>query len=198
MILTLVSESTIEPVSVSELKTFVRMESTDSTAEDVLIGTFITAARKQAENITKRALVPQTRQLILDNFLNTTAAIELPRAPLTTASSNVTITYVKDTTLGDTTTIGSTVFTVDPNSEPGRIFPAYDNEWPDDIRSQRNAVTIQYVSGYSTSAIPAPITQWIKLRAADMYENRNALTSEQLRMIPRSFFNGMLDEYVIP
>lgn len=198
MILTLVSESTVEPVSVAEQKTFMRMESTDSTAEDALIGTFITAARKQAENLTKRALVPQTRQLIIDTFMNTTAAIELPRAPLTTVSSNVTITYVKDTTAGDSTTVSATAFTVDPNSEPGRIYPSYDNEWPDDIRDQPNAVTIQYVSGYSTAAIPAPITTWIKLRAADIYENRNAQTNEQLRMIARPFFNGMLDEFVIP
>lgn len=196
MILTLVSESTTEPVTVTEAKTYLRMESTDSTAEDVLIGTFITAARRLAENFTKRALVTQTRQVIFDDFESSTGFIELPRPPLST--SGLSITYVQDTTAGTTTTIGSTVFTIDTDSEPGRVYPAYGNEWPSGVRDQRNAVTVQYVSGYSTTTIPESITTWIKMRVADFYENREALSEEQMRRLPRDYVNGLLDPYVIP
>jgi len=200
MILTLVSESTTEPVTVAELKTYLRMESTDSTAEDGLIGSYITVARKQAEHLTRRSLVTATWQLRLDDFANDTAIIELPKPPLSTASTNVSITYIKDTTAGDTTTIGSTVFTVDFYSEPGRIYPAYDNEWPDDIRDQKNAITIQFISGYSTSNTPIPSTilQWIKMRALDMYENRESITEARLEEIPRTYVDGLLDEYTLP
>ena len=198
MVLTLVSESTIEPVTVAELKTYLRMESTDSTAEDGLLGLYITVARKQAEHLTRRALITKTWQLRLDDFANDTAIIELPKPPLSTASTNVSITYIKDTTAGDTTTIGSTVFTVDSNSEPGRIYPAYGNEWPDAIRDQKHAITIQYVSGYSTTTIPQPVIQWIKMRALDMFENRESITEARLEEIPRSYVDGLLDEYVFP
>jgi len=198
VVLTLVSESTIEPVTVAELKTYLRMESTDSTAEDGLLGNYIVVARKQAEHLTRRALIVKTWQLRLDDFANDTAIIELPKPPLSTVSTNVSITYVKDTTAGDTTTIGSTVFTVDFNSEPGRIYPAYGNEWPDSIRDQKHAITIQYISGYSTALIPQPIVQWIKMRALDMFENRESLTEARIEEIPRNYVDGLLDEYVFP
>jgi len=106
------------------------------------------------------------------------------------------VTYIKDTTVGDTTTVGSTVFTIDNNSEPGRIYPSYGNEWPSDVRDERNAVTIQYVSGYSTC--PEEIKNWIKMRVADMYENREGLTPEQIYRIPRTYIDGILDPYTIP
>lgn len=198
MVLTLVSESTTEPVTVAELKTYLRMESTDSTAEDVLLGTYITVARKQAEHLTRRALTVKTWALRFDDFINSTQVIELPKPPLSTASTNVSITYIEDTTAGTSTTIGSTVYTVDVNSEPGRVYPSYGNEWPDTIRDQKHAVTIQYVSGYSTSNIPAPVTQWIKMRALDMFENRESITEARLEELPRTYVDGLLDEYVFP
>lgn len=196
--LTLTSESTVEPVSVAELRTFLKMESTDSTAEDVLLGNYITVARQLAENITKRSLVTASRSVVIDNFPNSTAVIELPRPPLSTVSTNVTITYVKDTTIGDTTTVASTIFTIDPDSEPGRIYPTYGNEWPDDsVRAQRNAVRINFVTGYTTTS-PAPeaIKQWIKIRAAGMYEFREPIiTGIVVQELKRDYIDGLLDQY---
>lgn len=199
MILTLVSESTVEPVSVNELKTYLKMDSTDSTSEDGLMGSFITVARKQAENITKRALTVQSRILTLNHFPNLRDPIELPRAPLSTASSDITITYVKNTVTGATTTIDSTSITVDHYSEPGRVYPSYYNLWPLNTGYQYNSVQVAYISGYSTltTPVPEPVISWIKMRAADLYENRQAITSDIMKRIPREFANGMLDEYVI-
>ena len=197
--LTLTSESTVEPVTVTEFRTFLRMESTDSTAEDTLLANYITVARLLAENITKRQLVQASRSLVIDNFANTTAVIELPRPPLSTVSTNISITYVKDTTVGDTTTVGSTVFTIDPDSEPGRIYPSYGNEWPDDIRGQRNAVRINYVCGYtSVNICPEPIKNWIKMRAAAMYEYREPIiANEDIENLSYEFVDGILDQYRI-
>jgi len=198
MILTLVTESTSEPITVDEAKTYLRMESTDSTAEDGLIGSFITVARKYAENYTKTAFVTQTRKLIFDDFSGSTSTIELPRPPVSTVSSNVSITYVEDTTAGNTTTIASTVYTVDADSRPARVFPSYGNEWPSSVRDQRNAVTIQFVSGYTTANVPEDVKTWIKMRVADMYENRQGLTEAQMMRLPRSHLDALLDPYVIP
>ena len=198
-ILKLVSESTVEPVSLAELKVHLRIDSTDSTAEDTLMGSYLTAARKQAENLTKRSLVVTTWQLIMDDFEHSTVAITLPRPPLSSVSSNVTITYIEDNTAGNTTTVDSTVFNVDANSEPGQIYPVFDGEWPDDVRDERNAVTVQYVSGYSTAATPAPdeLKTWIKMRAAQMYEYREPLIDIEVRRIPREFVDGLLDGYIL-
>jgi uncharacterized phiE125 gp8 family phage protein len=203
-VLVLTSESTVEPVTLAEVKTYLRLESTDSTAEDTLLQSYITVARKLAENQTRRALVQGTYQLLIDNFENSTAVVELPRPPLSTVSTNVSITYVKDTTAGDTTTVDSTVFTVDPDSEPGRIYPTYAQEWPSDIRGQRKAITIQYVSGYTTAnPVPTSILTWIKMRAAAMYENREPFITGtfgvggRMQEVPRDYVDGLLDQYRI-
>lgn len=196
--LTLTSESTVEPVTIAEMRTFLRMESTDSTAEDTLIGAYVTAARQLAENITKRSFVTASRSLVIDNFPNSTAVLELPRPPLSTVSTNISIVYVKDTTAGDTTTVGSTIFTVDPDSEPGRIYPSYGNEWPDNsVREQRNAVRINFVTGYTASMpVPESIKQWIKMRAAGMYEFREPIiTGISIQELKRDFIDGLLDPY---
>jgi uncharacterized phiE125 gp8 family phage protein len=175
------------------------MESTDSTAEDNLLKSYITAARKDVENKTKRSLVTTTWSLTLDDFSNTTQIIELPRSPLSTASTNVTITYIKDTTVGDTTTIGATAFTVDSVSEPGRVYPSFNNEWVTDVRNEPNAVTIQYVSGYSTATTPVPelLKTYMKMTIASLYENREPITSDRVNTLPRNFTDGLLDPYVI-
>jgi len=198
-ILKLISESSVEPVTLPELKTFLRIDSTDSTSEDTLLNSYITASRKQAENLIKRSLVVTTWQLIFDDFAHTTAVVSLPRPPLSTASTNITITYIKDTTVGDTTTVDSTVFNIDSNSEPGEIYPVFDGEWPDDVRQERNAVTVQYVSGYSSATTPVPeeIKTWIKLRAGHMYEYREPLIDTQVFKIPRNFIDGLLDPYTL-
>lgn len=188
-----------EPVSVADLKVHLRIDSTDSTSEDTLMASYLTAARKQAENLTKRSLVVTTWQLIMDDFAHSTAAVSLPRPPLSTVSTDITITYIKDTTAGDTTTVDSTVFTIDPNSEPGQIYPVFDGEWPDDVRDERNAVTIQYISGYSSAATPAPeeLKTWIKMRAGQMYEFREPLIDVSVNELPRDYVNGLLDPYIL-
>lgn len=47
-------------------------------------------------------------------------------------------------------------------------------------------------------AIPSPISQWIMLRVATAYANREAVVlsgREQLAALPRSFIDGLLDPY---
>ena len=195
MKLNLLSEATTEPVTVAELRTYLRMGSTDSTSEDVLLTSFITVARQKAENITRRSLISQTWRLTLDQF--PVYDVELPRAaPLSTVSTAVTITYVEDTTAGTSTTLGSTVYAIDSASIPARVYPAYANDWPSNVRDYDNAVTIQYITGYSTA--PEPVKNWIKMVAADLYENRQAVTDAQVYRIPRVYVDGMLDDFVVP
>ena len=54
-----------EPILIADAKNFLRV---DTTADDALISTFITAARKRIETVTYTRLITQTLQLTLDWF----------------------------------------------------------------------------------------------------------------------------------
>jgi uncharacterized phiE125 gp8 family phage protein len=188
-------------VTVDEVKDFLRLQGT--TSEDYLIQGFIKAAESYAENYMKRSINRQQWELRLDEFPDydeRARDIELPRPPLTTVSSEVAVSYVKDTTAGDTTSVASTAYTIDYYSEPGIIYPSYDNEWPEP-REVKNAVRVTYYSGYSVPAnVPESIKQWVKLRVGAMYENRESLmvgSGNFISELPHSYVDGLLDEFVV-
>ena len=115
---------------------------------DMLEGV-IRSAQQYAENYTKRAIMGQTWRLTLD-AIPFDDIIELPRPPLQTpATANVTFTYT-DTT-GGSQTMPSTCYTIDAESEPARIYRAYDADWPTDIRDHKDVITIDYNVGVTAT-----------------------------------------------
>lgn len=199
MTLKRITASTTNCVSVGDIKDFLRL-STLSTDEDALLLALIKSAESYAENYMKRSINRQQWELRLDGFDGHDGDVELPRPPLTTVSSEVVVSYVEDTTVGNTTALASTAFTVDYYSEPGIIYPSYDNEWPES-RDESNAVRITYYSGYATqSLVPDSIKQWVKLRVGAMYENRESLmvgTGNFITELPHNYVDGLLDEFVV-
>jgi len=181
-----------EPITVAQLKTHLRI---DTTAEDTLLALYITAARQAAEEITKRALIDTQWELTFDDFCST--RIDLPRPPLATASTEVVITYTKTT--GDSTTLASTVYAVETRNEPGFIRLAYESTWPDDVQETEGAISITYRSGYTTSnRAPEAVKHWIRLRAGQMYEHREPiLVGISQSDITRDFVDGLLDPYKV-
>jgi len=199
MILRRTSISTgAQPVTLEEMREHLRI---NSTAEDEYIKILIMAAREQAENKLNRALVPQTWRLVLDGFPeHDTAAITLLNPPLSTVTTDVTITFTKDDTLYSSTTLPATMYTVDHESEPGCIYPSSDNEWPSCVGDIPKAVTIDYRCGYPVGTVPRSIQSWIKLQVGAMYENRESLSvgrDNAVAEFPRSFVDGLLDPYVV-
>ena len=73
-------------------------------------------------------------------------------------------------------------FLVDRESEPPRIMPLFTQVWPLTLRVPQ-AVKIYFTCGYGDDASAAPSTLKVALMqsTAVMYENREALTPEQLR-----------------
>jgi uncharacterized phiE125 gp8 family phage protein len=185
-------------VTVDDVKDFLKLQGT--TSEDLLLQTFIKAAESYAENYMKRSINRQRWELRIDGFSGHDGDIELPRPPLTTVSSEVVVSYIEDTTAGNTTTISATAITIDYYSEPGIIYPSYDNEWPE-TRDESNSVRVTYYSGYSTPAnVPDAIKQWVKLRVGAMYEHRESLmvgTGNFVTELPHSYVDGLLDEFVV-
>jgi uncharacterized phiE125 gp8 family phage protein len=155
----------------------------DNNASDGPLTSLIVAARNVIEEKLERSLITQTWRLTLDRFpdgefnretgLWEQGRITVPRPRLQTVSS---ITYVD--TDGTTQTLDPTLYSTDPNGEPGRISPAFDQLWPT-TRDQMNAVTITYTAGYGTTAayVPVPILLAIKLLVGHWYENREASTA---------------------
>ena len=200
MALELRVEATAEPITIDEVRQYLRL-STSDTSENALLNSWIKAMRQLAENITQRQLMPATWELILDAF--PVSGIELPRGPLSTDSTDVVITYLDSS--GSTQILSATAYTVDYETDPGIVTPSYGNVWPE-TQDFINAVRITYISGYYTTsatasdAVPDAIKTWIKMRIGTIYENREAVAIDRnflVQELPRSFVDGLLDPYIL-
>lgn len=186
--LKLITAPATEPVTFSEVIPYARLDNADDSEIIVML---INASRRQAENLTRRALITQTWELYLDQFPSW--EIFLPKPPLQSVTS---ITYVD--TAGVTQTLAANQYTVDIVSEPGRITPAYGLLWPT-ARDQMNSVCIRFVTGYGLAAVvPAGIRNWILMRVSTAMHNREEYQLDYgiaLAQLPPSSIDGLLDPY---
>lgn len=160
MALVLTTAPSIEPVTLSEIKTHLHIDVDD---HDTELNNLITQARVHVENVTGRALNTQTWKLILDGFKT---EIKVPRPPLQSVSS---ITY-QDTS-DATQTLDASNYSVDSDSEPGRIKESPTGNYPstyDDL----NVVTVTFIAGYgdAVSDVPETFKQAIKLYVERMFD----------------------------
>lgn len=163
-----------EPVTVAEAKSHLNITTAD---DDTLIGDLIAVAREYVEGFTGRQLVTATWTWKLDAFPE---VMRPPFPPLT--STDFSIAYTD--TSGDPQTVTSTVYTVDTDSEPGRIFLAHGQTWPA-VRSIRNAITVTFKAGYgAAAAVPDLFKSAIKLLLDDLYEHRGAQSELRLQDNP--------------
>ena len=171
MALKLITAPATEPVSTSEAKSHLRV---DTTADDTLIGTLITAARQHVENHLRRALITQTWELVMDAF-PAGDVIRLPRPPL------VSVTSIKYTDVaGSESTFSSAAYVVDTDSTKGRVVLKSGESWPSDTLAAANGVRVRYVAGYgSAAAVPNPIRQAVLLLIGTLYENRESVLVAQ-------------------
>ena len=149
-----------EPVTTAEAKLHLRVDHGD---EDAYIDTLVATARQHIELVTRRAMVDTTFTLKMDAF---PTEIRPPRSPLSSVSS---ITYVD--TDGATQPLSASVYSVDTDTEPGRISLAFNQSGPD-IREQNNAVVVTFVAGYGSAAtdVPAALVTTVKMLAGHYYE----------------------------
>ena len=213
----------VEPLTLDETKLHLRETGTE---QDELIEMLIVSARQHAEEYTRRAFVYQELELSLPSFPIQQTLIDqfpqlyafafgqsgasdqtiwLPRPPLQT------IRWVKYIDVnGNQQTVDPTLYQVDTAGEPGRVKPTYLNWWQP-TRNDFNAVQIRYYAGYTPISgsplpvnylyanLPEGIRQWMRVRIAQLYKNREALVIVRgsLLDIPRDFVDGLLDPYVI-
>ena len=162
MITTLATAPAAEPIDTDFVKTQLII---DGSALDAEINAMIPVARLKAEQYCGRAFITQTWERYYHQF---PLEIELPWAPLQSVSE---ITYVDGD--GATQTLSSSVYTVDTDSEPGLIYPAYDQVWPS-TRAVRKAVKVTYVAGYGDddTDVPDPIRHAIAKIVGSLMHHR--------------------------
>lgn len=183
-----------EPITLQEAKVHLHVEDTNDhdTWLDGPVGA-IARARRFVERRTGRQLITATWDMFLDRFPD---EILVAKPPL---RSVATLKYVQSSD-GVQTTLASSKYATDTDSEPGRIVPAYNESWPS-IRPQNNAVEIRYDAGYGTdgSSVPPDLLQAIYWILGFWFEERSGLivgvsTSE----LPRTLgIDALLNGYMV-
>jgi len=169
------SAPSVEPVTTSDQKDWMRVDGSD---EDTLIGNLAAASRAYVEMSTGRQMITATWQYKINDF--PTGDIVLPISPLQSVTS---VQYVD--TDGATQTWSNTLYTVDTASDIGRIRPNYDEDYPT-TRGYKQDITITFVAGYGDAASDVPDTALtaIKLLASNWFENRESNAPIALNEVP--------------
>lgn len=179
MPLELVTPPATEPVTLSDAKLHLKVDTTD---DDALITSLITAARARAEWHTGRAFITQSWTLWLDAWPGASADDNLPPALSATPPVPIAIplpplqsvgsitTYAMD----DSTSVMSTSqYQVDTASNPARVALKIGVTPPVNLRAM-NAIAIAFTAGYGSAAsdVPDAIKRAILMIVADLYANR--------------------------
>ena len=127
------------PVSLVEAKLHLRV---DNTTDDGLITSLIGAATEWCEKYEGHSYMMQSYKVYLDGFYN---VVYLPHAPLVSVSS---VQYYDGA--GDLQTLATSYYTVDTDSTPGRVYLAYNQNWPSTYLIPKSVI-ITYTAGYATT-----------------------------------------------
>jgi uncharacterized phiE125 gp8 family phage protein len=187
----LVTAASELPVSLTEIKTLLRITGSD---DDTLLTLLITTATDQAERYTRRDFVTKTYITYRDYFED---IIELRRSPLI-AITNI---YYDDISNVNTLLSSATYTTVfDPAYSRIKLAPTY--IWPQ-VFNKEQAVRITFTAGYGAAAsVPSAIKLAISMMVANLYENRGDCGTAEAGCGPcatgiPSGARGLLDSYRI-
>jgi uncharacterized phiE125 gp8 family phage protein len=176
----LATPPSVEPVSVTELKSQLRIT---STSQDVMLLQLIKAARQHAEDYLRYSIVSTSWVLYLDSFPASGEPIWVQKSPMTSVT---TLKYYNDSGVL-ITLVKNTDYVPDYNSMPARVYEAYGKTWPT-TRLIPNAVEMAFTSGYATAAdVPEQIKQAVLMIASSLYENpSDEVTGTQVNAINKN------------
>lgn len=163
------------PVSLEEAKLHCRV---DDDAEDALITGLVSAATAHLDGYTGilgRALVTQTWR---QDFCRFGAKMRLPLRPVASITS---VTYFD----GDNAeqTLATSVYDIFTDAAGSYVGLKPDQDWPS-AYARPDAVSVAYVAGVASDAVPQPIKQAILLMVGHWYANREAVAEGQMRDVP--------------
>lgn len=161
----------VEPLTLSEVKGFLRLDE-GLIEDDDYISVLIKVAREYCEEFQNRALITQTWQISFDYWPD--LIIEIPKGNLQGINS---ITYKNSE--GEVTTLEENQhYVVSTRGVLGRISPPYAQPWPPFVPFPLDAVVIEFTCGYGDTAdkVPERVKQAMKLLISHWYEQRTPLS----------------------
>jgi len=175
MVYKYLSESATEPITLSEAKTFLKVD-TSQTEEDTYISGLITVARQMAELNTRRKLISAVVEGYADYFED----FKLNVSPISAINS---VKYYDSN--NDLQTFSD--YDTDLVSEPARITLRHNATYPTTyIRT--NAVIVNFTAGYTT--VPKPLLQAMYLLIGHFFENREqVVVGSQVNELPMAYDN---------
>ena len=180
----LITAPSVEPVSVTELKSQLRIT---GTSQDTMLGLLIKAARQHAEDYLRYSIIATVWELYLDAFPASGEPIWVQKSPVSLGTPSTTTLKYYNTSGVLTTLTENTGYVVDYNSAPARVYEAYDKTWPS-TRVIPNAVVLKFTAGYANAAaVPDQIKQAILMIASTLYENpSDEVTGTQVNAINKN------------
>jgi uncharacterized phiE125 gp8 family phage protein len=163
----------VEPLSLDEARTYLRVETTD---DDALIGALIAGARIHVEAQTRRALITQSWRLSFDAWPED-GRIKVVPAPLRT----LTAARVYDGD-GNTRALDTQAFVPDLGAS-ALVFMPWLLPAPGRIAA---GIEIDVTVGYGDAAIDVPeaLRQAVRLLVAHWYENRGLVADNTTQIAP--------------
>jgi len=182
MNLKVLAQPAVEPVTLADMKEFLRV---DATTEDAMISALISAAREHVERFTRRTLIYTAYRMTIDLFPD--GDIELPRSVAISAAAN-TITGINyatprirywDTDGNQQTMVVDTDYELLLDDNPPRIVTPALELWPLTYSGQRGAVEVDFIAGYGAAGntVPPMLRHAIKMMVSHWYEHREAVVT---------------------
>ncbi len=197
----IITPAVAEPVTLALARKQCRVDPTGSPpahVDDDLIQLYISTAREWAESELGRTVAPSLVESTYDEFpadttMKNSAGTAVTRAGTLTLESGpvlsvTSITYLDPDNIEQT--VDPTLYTLDTTKEIAVVRLVSGESWPD-TSSEPNAVTVQYMVGYSFDAdspqdqpMPRRIKVAILLVTAHLYARREESTAVALTQIP--------------
>lgn len=167
------TQNFVEPISVDEICTYLRIASPNDEGLQNELMAFISGARFQAEILQNRDLVIKQWDLTYDYWMSYRVALRAP-------TRSVDLVQYKDSN-GDITTMiqgANADYIIDLSKQPGSISPPYNGVWPTYTPYPSSSLLIRFTSGY-------PCTD-------PFWSNDGAMIKTGMKLLISSWFNNRM------
>ncbi len=182
----LITGPALEPVSLTDVKAHLRLDTDD---EDALLTAALVSARVHVEVATRRLLIEQTWRIYLDAWPRK-RIVRLPVAPVISVDS-VTV-YDAD---GTPQVVDPDDYDADVIAIPARLVMAITA--PVTVGRTVNGIEIDVTAGYGPSSVdvPGPLRQAILMLVAHWYEHRGAVGHDLAVLVAPLGFEALIAPY---